>query len=234
LIYVQSNGSYALDEHKQLVCASIPTICLSRRQLAQTLSLAQDCFLAAQSCYALSGDLVIYILLAETTVKALELLMDLGELTIEPFAWGILGLIAGYKSSDSRFDTYKQQLYVAIDSLPTPSCELNPAESAHRMVQAEMGRITQQSVAHRQMHRSAMKDWTQLRWFYGVQVVRRWIEHLETVESKEDLKNRAKEDEPTSLLHHGSDDWVSTSMEAFGPVRPRDSGCAKKSGSIDV
>jgi hypothetical protein len=187
LICVQSNGPYSLDEHELLVCASTPAICLSGRQFAQSLALAQDCLTAAQSFYPVSQDLKIHSMLGETTVLTLERLLDFGELAVEPFAWGILGLSSGYTSSDSLFDTYRQQLHIEIDPLPTTCCELNP--SIGSIVQAKTGYVTKRSVANRQMHRSAImllqimrRDWTQLRWYHGVQVARRWIEHLEIVE----------------------------------------------------
>jgi hypothetical protein len=130
-------------------------------------------------------------MLGKTAVIALERLLDLGELIMEPFAWGILGLSSGYTSSDSLFDTYKQQLYIAINSLPTTGCEWNLSVSLHRIVQAQTGYVTQQPAANRQMHRSAVmllqimrRDWTRLRWYHGVQVARRWIEHLEIVKRK--------------------------------------------------
>jgi hypothetical protein len=189
LICVQSNGPYSLNEHELLVCASTPTICVSGRLFAQSLALAQDCLTAAQSCHPVSEDLKIHIMLGETTVLMLERLLDLGELAIKPFAWGILGLCSGYTSSDSLFDTYRQRLHIAIDPLPTTCCESNP--SIGSIVLAKTGYVTKRPVANRQIHRSAImllqimrRDWTQLRWYHGVQVARRWIEHLEIVELK--------------------------------------------------
>jgi hypothetical protein len=125
-------------------------------------------------------------MLGKTAVIALEGLLDLGELTMEPFAWGILGLSSGYTSSDSLFDAYKQQLSIALNSLPTTGCEWNSSVSVHRIVQAQTGYVTEQSAANRQIHISAImllqimrRDWTRLRWYHGVKVAKRWIEHLE-------------------------------------------------------
>jgi hypothetical protein len=114
-------------------------------------------------------------MLGKTTIIALEGLLDLGELTMEPLAWGILGLSSGYTSSDSLFDAYRQQLYTALNSLPTTGCEWNPSDSVHRIAQAQTGYVTKQSGANRQIMR---KDWTRLGWYHGVQVAKRWIEHL--------------------------------------------------------
>jgi hypothetical protein len=185
LICVQCNGPYSLDKHKFLVYTSMPTVRLSENQLAQSLALAQDCCAATQSYHLAPEDLEIHSMLGKTTIIALEGLLDLGELTMEPLAWGILGLSSGYTSSDSLFDAYRQQLYTALNSLPTTGCEWNPSDSVHRIAQAQTGYVTKQSGANRQIHISAImllqimrKDWTRLGWYHGVQVAKRWIEHL--------------------------------------------------------
>jgi hypothetical protein len=186
LICIKHNGPYSLDEHKSLVCASMPMVYLSEKQFARSLSLAQDCHVAAQSCKRVSEDLQIHTMLGTATVEALEWLLDLRELAMEPFAWGILGLSSGYRSHDPLFGTYKQQLYNAINLLCTNSWESSSSVDDHRIFPAKTMNFTKSSATNQKIHESAMmllqiirKDWTRLRWYHGLQVVRRWIEHLD-------------------------------------------------------
>jgi hypothetical protein len=200
LTCVQRNGPYLLNEHNSLVCAIKPAACLSKQQFAQSLALAQDCHNATQSCQLVSEDLKIHSMLGKTTIIVLERLLDLGELTMEPFAWGVLGLSSGYTSSDSLFDTYKQQLYIAVNLLSSTGFARNPSVSTHRIMQAQMEYARKHPAVNRQIHRSATMllqimrgDWTQLRWYHGVQVARRWTEHLEIISKKEQFEDRRKE-----------------------------------------
>jgi hypothetical protein len=165
-----------------------------------------------QSRATVFEDLKIHSMLGEITVLTQERLFGSWRISNQPFAWRLLGLSSGYTSSDSLFDTYKQQLYIAIESLPTTCCDMNP--SIGSTVHARTGCVIRHSVANRQVHRSTIlllqnmrRDWTQLRWYHGVQVVRRWIEHLEIVELKEAVNDREKrkagQGEPVGLTSCG-------------------------------
>lgn len=128
---MECNSLYNLDEYKSLVCANMPTVYLSEKQFAQSLALAlalaQDHHVAVQSCKRASEDLKLYATLGTTTVKAVEWLLDLGDVELEPFAWGVLGLSSGFISHDPLFIAYKQKLYTAINLLSTSSCNWSPS-----------------------------------------------------------------------------------------------------------
>lgn len=186
LICMECNGLYALDEYKSLVCTNMPTVYLSEKRFAQSLALAQDHHVAVQSCKRVSEDLKLYATLGTTTVKALEWLLDLGDIELEPFAWGVLGLSSGYISHDPLFIAYKQKLYTAINLLSTSSCNWSPSVDDPSNYPAKALNVTQASASKKEIHRSATmllqimrRDWTPLRWYHGLQVVMRWLEHLE-------------------------------------------------------
>jgi hypothetical protein len=188
LICIERNGLYALDEYKSLVCVNMLTVCLSEKQFAQSLALAQDHHVAVQSCKRVSDDLMLYATLGSTTVKALEWLLDLGDIELEPFVWGVLGLSSGYRSYDPLFIAYKQKLYTAINLLSTSSCNWSPSVDYSSNYPAKALNVTQGSASNKEIHRSATmllqimrRDWTQLRWYHGIKIVRRWFEHLEII-----------------------------------------------------
>jgi len=155
--------------------------------------MAQDYLTITQPKGPVFEHLEVFSMLGETTIIILERLLNLGELAVKPFGWGIYGLSSGYVSSDPLFNSYKQQLYVAVDSLSTLCSKSDSSSGRNFIKKGQTGHIFALSIANRQVHLSATmllqimrKDWGRLRWYHGIQVARHWIDYLGIEEFKKE------------------------------------------------
>jgi hypothetical protein len=179
LIFAQSSGPYSLGEHDCTVYASMPEPDFLKERFMYSLAVAQDYLTITDSTEPISENLETLRMLGETTISILEQLLDLGELAVEPLSWGILALSSGYISSDPLFSSHKERLCTAIESFTRRGF----------VIKTPSGCILKRSAAIRQVHCCATmllqimrRDWSRLRWYHGVQVAKRWIDHLGIIE----------------------------------------------------
>ncbi|PSN73452.1 hypothetical protein BS50DRAFT_543081 [Corynespora cassiicola Philippines] len=162
----------------------------STRTLAKSFAAAQDSASSAQPDGPAKDDLRLFQAVWEATIRALEKLIQDGNLDHESFGWGIYGLSSGYlpylasenSSADDMFHSYRKRLHDALRILPRLNSSSNESETVSSPGAERVHNLT---TARRHVHIFANLlcqkiggNWENLRWWHAIAVVERWIGKL--------------------------------------------------------
>ncbi|KAF2830845.1 hypothetical protein CC86DRAFT_283953 [Ophiobolus disseminans] len=161
---------------------------VSAKVFASSLATAQDCMNSAQAEGPAIHDLALFKELWDATLVALREILEIGNLDHETFGWGILGLSAGYMDKpfwkdNTEFLSLKNRLRDALMQMPNMD---TPKQKKSAFTMGPGGKIGIFSKTNRDIHVYAnlllqqfkREEWARIRWYHGVAVVERWIEHL--------------------------------------------------------
>jgi hypothetical protein len=157
------------------------------KELALSFAAAQDCAGSAQIEGVSDEDLDVFRRLWESTIAALETVIEAGNLDHETFGWGIFGFSSGYVGKpswrdDSQFLALKTRLHDALQQMP--NMDAHRRRSA--ITKETGGKVEVLAKTNREIHVCAnlllqqfrREKWNRIRWYHGVAVAERWIRNL--------------------------------------------------------
>jgi len=160
----------------------------SAKDLALSLTAAQDCINSAQVEGPAKEDLILFKELWDITLLTLDTILEAGNLDHETFGWGMFGLSAGYINQaswkdDTHFLSLKTRLHDALLKMPSIDA---PHRKTSAITLGAGGKVEILAKANREIHVCAnlllqqfqREGWKKIRWYHGVAVVERWIGSL--------------------------------------------------------
>ncbi|KAF2449503.1 hypothetical protein P171DRAFT_404797 [Karstenula rhodostoma CBS 690.94] len=158
----------------------------SEEDLAYSFAAAQDAIHTMQPAGPAKDDLQLFKLLWNTAIDVIEKVLGDSNLDLEVYAWGIVGLAAGYMHPETtsladkeKVAAYQFRLQAALKSLPSLTSPHNdrasgvsPEQRAYMLTKARREVHVCSNLLLQQFRNDG---WTGIKWYHGLAVAERWI-----------------------------------------------------------
>lgn len=188
---VKTHGVYTTYAGTTVFCrapiAPTPNQKVSTKKLALSLAAAQDCAGTAQIEGPAQEDLCVFKEMWAATKTVLDNILETGNLDHETFGWGIYGLSTGYMpraswQENSKFTSLQTRLHDGLLQM----LDMDQRRKRPTTPTSSGGQVEVLAKANRQIHVCAnlllqqfrREEWKKIRWYHGMAVAERWIEHL--------------------------------------------------------